>query len=119
MAKNLKNKKTASYAHLLQHQLNSFSIRMTGAIDLPAARMEAIPQLRYEAPNALAYIQMPMQMDFKNGVFLVEPSAISPYIDTFNLRINDKPKLVKDNVIRIQIPPKTWAHIKTRFHSKA
>ncbi|AUX60413.1 hypothetical protein JF634_04600 [Simonsiella muelleri] len=111
--------KTASYAHLLQHQLNSFSIRMTGAIDLPAARMEAIPQLRYEAPNALAYIQMPMQMDFKNGVFLVEPSAISPYIDTFNLRINDKPKLVKDNVIRIQIPPKTWAHIKTRFPLKS
>lgn len=111
--------KTASYAHLLQHQLNSFSIRMTGAIDLPAARMETIPQLRYEAPNALAYIQMPMQMDFKNGVFLVEPSAISPYIDTFNLRINDKPKLVKDNVIRIQIPPKTWAHIKTRFPLKS
>ena len=94
-------------------------MRMTGAIDLPAARIEAIPQLRYETPNALAYIQMPMQIDLKNGTFLTDPSAISPYIDAFNLRANDQPKLLNDKIVRVQISPKTWAHIKTRFPLKS
>ena len=112
-------RRDASKAHLLQHHLNSFSMRMTGAIDLPAARIEAIPQLRYETPNALAYIQMPMQIDLKNGTFLTDPSAISPYIDAFNLRANDQPKLLNDKIVRVQISPKTWAHIKTRFPLKS
>ena len=112
-------RRDASHAHLFQHHLNSFSMRMTGAIDLPAARMEAIPQLRYETPNALAYIQIPMQIDLKNGTFLTDPSAISPYIDAFNLRANDQPKLLNDKIVRVQIPQKTWAHIKTRFPLKS
>ena len=112
-------RRDASHAHLFQHHLNSFSMRMTGAIDLPAARMEAIPQLRYETPNALAYIQIPMQIDLKNGTFLTDPSAISPYIDAFNLRANDQPKLLNDKIVRVQISPKTWAHIKTRFPLKS
>lgn len=112
-------RRDASKAHLLQHHLNSFSMRMTGAIDLPAARMEAIPQLRYETPNALAYIQIPIQIDLKNGTFLTDPSAISPYIDAFNLRTNDQPKLLNDKIVRVQISPKTWAHIKTRFPLKS
>ena len=112
-------RRDASKAHLLQHHLNSFSMRMTGAIDLPAARIEAIPQLRYETPNALAYTQIPMQIDLKNGTLLTDPSAISPYIDAFNLRANDQPKLLNDQIVRVQIPQKTWAHIKTRFPLKS
>lgn len=75
---------------LIQHALNSFSIPVQGSVDLPAQKIEIIPEARYEHRNLLISAQLPLQFDLQEPSLSIDASAITTYADA---RLPDEQKI--------------------------
>ncbi|MDO5687526.1 MAG: hypothetical protein Q4G42_09165 [Neisseria sp.] len=60
--------------------LEHTSIPFTGAVDAPRKVFEITPELRYEAPNALLSVKVPMYGDLNEVSLWVDPAAVTPFI---------------------------------------
>ncbi|MGY8624496.1 hypothetical protein [Chromobacterium violaceum] len=58
----------------------SVRVNVSGAIDAPSGRMEAIPELRFERRNLLASIKMPLQFHAQDMSLLLDPSAVDLFL---------------------------------------
>lgn len=92
----------SAYSTWMQHWFKSVSLPYSGAVDIPKGKFEIIPEFRYQNRNALLSISFPMQADFKNMSLLVDPAAISPFIDMAGLKNDIKP--LGDQYVRISLP---------------
>lgn len=58
----------------------SIRVNVSGALDAPAGRVEAIPELRFERRNLMSSIKMPLQFQAKDMSLLVDPSAVDLFL---------------------------------------
>jgi hypothetical protein len=64
------------------------SIRFTGAVDIPKGKVELNPELRYEAPNIYSSVKIPMQLDVRNKLWIVDIAAFKPTVNLFLSMLN-------------------------------
>ncbi|MEN3811705.1 hypothetical protein ABH309_14130 [Chromobacterium piscinae] len=55
-------------------------VNVSGAVDAPNGRVEAIPELRFERRNLLASIKVPLQFHAQDMSLLVDPSAVDLFL---------------------------------------
>ncbi len=60
--------------------IESFSMRMDGAVDIPQGLFEVTPELRFDARNIGAYGRVPMRFDGKQASLLIDPGAAMPFV---------------------------------------
>ncbi|MEO9383909.1 hypothetical protein [Chromobacterium phragmitis] len=58
----------------------SIRIQVSGALDAPTGRLEAIPELRFERRNLLASVKVPLQFHAQDMSLLVDPSAVDLFL---------------------------------------
>lgn len=87
----------------VQHWFDSLSLRYQGAVDLPAARFEFVPQIRYQTPHALSYTELPIQFNFQDWSMMTDPAAVAPYMD-YALGKMTQSKPIQGKVLRLQLP---------------
>lgn len=102
----------------VQHWFDSLSIQFSGAVDLPNTRFEIVPQLRYQAPHALSYIELPVQLNFKDWSIMMDTAAIAPYVDAFAGHYSNA-KPIKGKILRLQAPPRLLMAIRQNIPLKS
>ena len=55
-------------------------VNVSGAVDAPNGKVEAIPELRFERRNLLASIKVPLQFHAQDMSLLVDPSAVDLFL---------------------------------------
>lgn len=75
---------------------DNFSLPFNGAVDMSKGKFELIPEIRYEAPNALISLKLPVQLDVKNKILVVDARAVKPITNILTSikhpdKISDKP----------------------------
>ncbi|XXQ67440.1 hypothetical protein ACKLNO_07340 [Neisseriaceae bacterium B1] len=95
----------------VQHWFDSLSLRYQGAVDLPAARFELVPQMRYQTPHALSYIELPIQFNFQDWSIMTDPAAVAPYMD-YALGKMAQAKPIQGKVLRVQLPADVVAELR-------
>lgn len=89
----------------ITHFFNHITMPITGAYDLPSGRLEMVPEIRYETRNAISSIKIPMQIDVKNASLIIDPTAVSPFLDGMKLRYDDaKGEPLNNRYVRITAP---------------
>lgn len=71
------------------------SLHFTGAVDIPKGKVELNPELRYEAPNIYSFVKIPMQLDLRNKLWIIDIAAFKPQVNLFLSKL--KSSKVSDN----------------------
>ena len=99
----------AEYAQWMRHWMRSISVPYTGAVDLPAGKIEMIPELRYDTRNAMASMKFPVQININDLSLLADPAAVAPFVDMFASGSSMQP--LGDKLVRVGLPEEWRKHI--------
>lgn len=72
-----------------QHFLTHVTLPISGAVDLPNGKVEMVPEIRYETRNAISSAKLPMLLDAKSASLIIDPAAVSPFLDMVKQRTGD------------------------------
>lgn len=97
-------KKLASEEALTQHFVDSLSLPLSGAWDLPNGKFEIVPELRYETRNSATYMKLPIQINVKQGNVVIDPAAVSPFIDRYASDKKADFEAINNRYVRITLP---------------
>ena len=89
--------------------MRSISVPYTGAVDLPAGKIEMIPELRYDTRNAMASMKFPVQININDLSLLADPAAVAPFVDMFASGSSMQP--LGDKLVRVGLPEEWRKHI--------
>ena len=101
--------KKTEYSQWMRHWMRSVSVPYTGAVDLPAGKIELIPELRYDTRNAMVSIKLPMQININDLSLLADPAAVAPFVDMFASDSSMQP--LGDKLVRVGLPEEWRKHI--------
>ncbi len=99
----------AEHAQWMRHWMRSISVPYTGAVDLPAGKIEMIPELRYDTRNAMASMKFPVQININDLSLLADPAAVAPFVDMFASGSSMQP--LGDKLVRVGLPEEWRKHI--------
>ena len=101
--------KKTEYSQWMRHWMRSISVPYTGAVDLPAGKIEMIPELRYDTRNAMASMKFPVQININDLSLLADPAAVAPFVDMFASGSSMQP--LGDKLVRVGLPEEWRKHI--------
>lgn len=112
-------RKLSSQDALTQHFVDSISLPMSGAWDLPNGKFEVVPEIRYETRNSAAYMKLPIQINAKEANILIDPAAVSPFIDRYASEKKADFTAINNRYVRITLPEQARQilPLKDIFHS--
>ncbi|MEO2215837.1 hypothetical protein ABGV49_02005 [Chromobacterium vaccinii] len=67
-------------ADIIDQVGRSIRVNVSGAVDVPTGRVEAIPELRFERRNLMSSIKVPLQFHAQDMSLLVDPSAVDLFL---------------------------------------
>lgn len=77
------------------------SVPFTGAVDLPAKTVEVIPEIRYEAKNALLTVKFPLRANLDELSLVIDPAAVEPFVKISSSEIGER---ISGKSVRLQMP---------------
>lgn len=97
--------KLASKEMYMQHFFTHITLPISGAVDLPSGKLEMVPEIRYETRNAISSVKLPMLLDAKSASLIIDPSAVSPFLDMAKQRVGDTDgEPLNNRYVRITAP---------------
>lgn len=97
-------KKLANHEKIAQHFSESLSIPFSGAWDLPNGKFEMVPEIRYETRNLAAHAKFPLQINAKEQSLLIDPAAVSVYMDLFAPEPKADFERINNRYLRVKLP---------------
>lgn len=99
-------KRLARSDFMAEHFINHVSVPFTGAYDLPSGQFEIVPEIRYETRNAISSMKLPMLIDAKNASLIIDPAAVSPFLDMNASKMGDDfaGEPINNRYVRITVP---------------
>lgn len=76
----------------LNHWVGHSSLNYQGAVDVPAGKMEIVPELRYQTRASVMAMSLPMQLDVKQGMLIADTAGVSPWVNLWGSAVADSNK---------------------------
>lgn len=96
--------KLAKSEKIAQHFSDSLSVPFSGAWDLPNGKFEMVPEIRYETRNLAAHAKFPLQINAKEQSVLIDPAAVSVYMDLFAPEPKADFERINNRYLRVKLP---------------
>lgn len=98
--------------NMITYFLSGLSVPSSGAVDLPAGKIEIIPQIQFKQHNVLSNVKVPLFLDLKQEKLYADIGALQPvlyYVKPFkNISVTEKEiSLSMPSNLRNKIPLKT------------
>lgn len=85
----------------VKHFMDSLSLPVSGAVDLPAGKVEMTAEIRYRHPNVLASVKLPILLDMKQAALYADARAVTTITDLLDKKYIPK---VGDKMLKLSLP---------------
>lgn len=104
----------------IKYLMGAVSLPLNGAVDLPAGKIEMTPELRYQHPNALVSVKLPMLLDMKQAALYADTRAITTLSDVFVDEKNTTPiPKVGNKIVMLSLPEEKRKQLPLKTLAKA